>query len=304
MMTYKDFMWSFQSPQQKFTIGKVMLGGVPGENPTVLIGSIFYHNQKRIWINAVDGVFNCEEAGKLIKLQEEFTDKTGLQSMLDVIIPSGRCIEKIIDFVCSVTDSPILIDSPSVNSRVEALKYAEEVGVLERCIYNSLNPESSESEIIKVKEIGVESVVLLAYDTKDLTSNGKVKAIKKLIPKVKELKILIDTCVIDIPSLGLALKAMFNLKSEYGYPIGCGAHNAIETWRGLKTKMGAQSVNPCIAAANTITLAAGADFILYGPIENAPIVFPAVAMVNAAFSQLLIEEGKLPSKNNPIFKIG
>ncbi|MEM1547283.1 MAG: tetrahydromethanopterin S-methyltransferase subunit H [Candidatus Methanomethylicia archaeon] len=297
-------MWIFQSPQQKFTIGKVILGGLPGENPTVLIGSIFYHNQKKIWLNTLDGIFNREEAEKLIKIQEEFADRTGLQSMLDVVIPSRKCIEKIIDFICSVTNSSILIDSPSVNIRIEALKYAGEIGVLEKCIYNSLNPESSELEINKVREIGVGSVILLAYNTKDLTSNGKIKAIKELIPKVKDLKILIDTCVIDIPSLGLALKAMLSLKSEYGYPVGCGAHNAIETWRGLKTKMGTQSINPCIAAANTITLTAGADFILYGPIENAPIVFPAVAMVNAALSQLLIEEGKLPPKNSPIFKIG
>ncbi len=67
--------------------------------------------------------------------------------------------------------------------------------------------------------------------------------------------------------------------------------------------MGVQAVKPCAAVANALTIAAGADWILYGPIEDAPYTFPAVAMVDAAFAQLLMEKGKLPPRNHPIFKI-
>jgi tetrahydromethanopterin S-methyltransferase subunit H len=54
------------------------------------------------------------------------------------------------------------------------------------------------------------------------------------------------------------------VKDELEVPVGCGAYNAISTWRGLKTKMGQRAVEPSIAAFNAVTSAIGADFILYG----------------------------------------
>ena len=39
-------MWKFRVEQKRFEIGTVKIGGLPGEHPTVLIGSIFYRGQK------------------------------------------------------------------------------------------------------------------------------------------------------------------------------------------------------------------------------------------------------------------
>jgi tetrahydromethanopterin S-methyltransferase subunit H len=78
---------------------------------------------------------------------------------------------------------------------------------------------------------------------------------------------------------------------------------AIDTWKGLKKKMGEQSRESCLAAACALTVAAGANFVLYGPIESAEIVFPAIGMVDAAFAQLSIEERQMPNPTHPIFKI-
>jgi tetrahydromethanopterin S-methyltransferase subunit H len=64
-------------------------------------------------------------------------------------------------------------------------------------------------------------------------------------------------------SLGQACKAVLDVKSEFGLPSGCGAHNAIATWRGLKSKMGEQAVKPCQASIVTTAVAAGADFALW-----------------------------------------
>jgi tetrahydromethanopterin S-methyltransferase subunit H len=299
-------MWWLTSQQRKFTIGKVAIGGRSGENPTVLIGSIFYYKQKRLNFNEDTGEFSRKECEKLIKHQEEFSDKTGLPCMLDVVLPSKKWINRIINYVTSITEVPVLLDAPSAQIGVAALDYAKEVGIQDRCVYNSLTPESKKTEYDKIKETRLKAALLLAYDTKDMTCKGRVNAIKKLLPQVIESrieKILIDACVLDVPTLGSAFKAISDLKNELGYPAGCGAHNAIGTWKGLKTKMGLQAKKPCEAVANAITLAAGADFILYGPIENAAFVFPAVAMVNAAFAQLLIEKGTVPSPSHPIFKI-
>jgi tetrahydromethanopterin S-methyltransferase subunit H len=226
--------------------------------------------------------------------------------MLDVVLSSKRWANRVIDFVTSITEAPILLDAPSAEIRIAVANYVKEVGIQEKCIYNSLNPESKTVEFEKIKEIKFNAAVLLAYNSKNMTAAGRVEAIKQLLPLATQSgveKILIDACVLDVPTLGSAFKAIQDLKNELGYPTGCGAHNAIGTWKGLKTKMGLQAVKPCAAAANTITLAAGADFILYGPIEDAPYVFPAVAMVNVAFAQLQIEKGKMPLPSHPIFKI-
>jgi tetrahydromethanopterin S-methyltransferase subunit H len=299
-------MWQQASEQKRFTLGKVTIGGKTGESPTVLIGSIFYHKQKSLDFREETGEFDRNECERLIKLQEEFSDKTGLPCMLDVGLPSKKWISRILDFLISVTDAPILLDAASFEIRVAALDYAKEAGIQDRCVYNSLNPESKKVEYDKIKDTRQKAAVLLAYNARDMTSKGRVDAIKQILPQAIESgieKILMDACVLDVPTLGSAFKAIFVLKNEMGYPAGCGAHNAIGTWRGLKTKMGLEAVKPCAAVANALTIAAGADFILYGPIEDAPFVFPAVAMVNAAFAQLLMEEGKLPITSHPIFKI-
>jgi tetrahydromethanopterin S-methyltransferase subunit H len=299
-------MWQHASEQKKFTVGKVRIGGTIGENPTVLIGSIFYYGQKNLNFREETGDFNRKKCERLIKLQEEFSDKTGLPCMFDVVFSSKKWINLIIDFITSVTDAPILLDAPSAEIRLAALDYARESGIQDRCVYNSLNPESKKAEYDKLKEVRLQAAVLLAYNTKDITSGGRVSSIKQLLPQAIESgieKILMDACVLDVPTLGLAFKAIFDLKNELGYPAGCGAHNATETWRGLKTKMGSEAAKPCAAVANTLTIAAGADFILYGPVEDAPFVFPAVAMVNVAFAQLLIEKGELPLSTHPIFRI-
>lgn len=299
-------MWQLTAEQRKFTIGNVTVGGQLGENPTVLIGSIFYHRQKSLNFREDTGEFNKEEAEKLIKNQEEFSDKTGLPGMLDVVLPSKNWMARLLDFIGSATDMPLFIDSPSAEIRVAALDYVKEAGIIENCVYNSLNPESKSIEYEKISETGLKAAVLLAFNTRNMTAAGRVEAIRKLLPLANQTGIeknFIDAAVLDVPTLGSAFKAIFDLKNETGWPSGCGAHNAIGTWKGLRTKMGLQAVKPCAAVANALTVAAGADWILYGPIEDAPYVFPSIAMVNAAFAELMIEKGKMPPPSHPIFRI-
>jgi len=298
-------LWQFTAEQVKFEIGKVKIGGLPGERPTVLVGSIFY-NKHSILKDEAKGEFDRERAEGLIKLQEEFSDKTGNPHMLDVVGSTPEAIKRFLDFVSSKTDSPLLLDGVTASIRATGLDYVKEVGLKNPIIYNSLLPEYKKEELDKIREANVKNAVLLAFNTREFTSEGRVKAIRKLIPVAKEAgleKLLIDTAVIDIPSLGMAYRAIYELKNEFGLPTGCGAHNAIGTWRGLRTKMGKQATHPSMAVASAITLAAGADFVLYGPIEYADYVFPTVAMVDAAFGQLQIEKGKMPDRTHPIFRI-
>ena len=271
-------MFNFKTSQKTFEIGKVKLGGQPGENPTVLIGSLFYHKHK-ILINEKTGEIDKDNTEKLIKAQEEFSEKTGNPCMIDLVGAYEEAITKLISFVSDVTDTIILIDSPNPQVRIAGAKYVSEVGLSSRVIYNSLIPETKTFEFEAIKESGIESSILLTYKKGVMTSRNRVEAVKELLPKAQEVGIskpLIDAFVLDIPSLGLASRSIIDIKSELGLPCGCGAHNAISTWYGFDKRMGAQAIKPCTTVVNTIPVAFGADFILYGPIEDSKYVFPAV----------------------------
>lgn len=295
-------MWKFEKEQKVFDIGGgVKVGGVPGTRPTVLIGSIFYQKHK-IVTDERKGEFDRCKAEELIKKQEEFSDKTGNPGALDVVAASSEAMIKALDFTAKVTSAPLLMDGISSQIRMEALKYVDEAGLSDRVVYNSITPEYKPNELEALKQSRVRSTILLAYCVKDFTSRGRFKSVSELVPKLQEAgieKIMVDTCVLDIPSLGSACRAIFDVKKELGYPSGCGAHNAIGTWRGLKTKMGKQARNPSLAVASALPVAVGGDFVLYGPIEEADYIFPTVALVDSAYAQLALEIGKRPDKSIP-----
>jgi len=286
-------------------IAGIRLGGPVGKNPTVLIGTIFYHGHK-IVRDPNEGVFDVGRAEELIAMQEELSDRTGNPCMVDVLASSPRAMVRFLDFVADRTDRPILIDGTTAKVRLAGLKHAAEVGLLDRIIYNSLSPGFAREEIESIREIGLRSAILLALNMREFSTAGRVKAVRELLDVALANGIekpLIDTCVMDIPSLGMACKALLKLREEVEWPIGCSPHNAIDTWRGLKTKMGKDAVKPCMAGANVLAAAVGADFLLYGPIEAAKYIFPAVAMVDAALGFLLREEGIKIGKDHPLYKI-
>jgi tetrahydromethanopterin S-methyltransferase subunit H len=299
-------LWNFKAEQEIFQIGGISVGGVPGQRPVVLVGTLFYHGHK-IVKDENAGTFDEAAAEALVKAQDEMSDKTGNPAMIDVVAASAPAMKKAIDFVIDLTKAPILIDSPSEQFRAVGLTYAKEQGILDRVVYNSINPSSKPDELKAIHESGVKSSVFLAYNMKDFSTAGRTSAIRELVGKRQEFGIekpLIDTCVLDLPTLGSALRAMYELKDELGFPVGCGAHNAVALWKGLKTKMGEQAVKPCLASVNATTAAVGADFILYGPIDDAKVVFPAVAMVDTAYSQLPIEKKIQIPRTHPRYRIG
>jgi tetrahydromethanopterin S-methyltransferase subunit H len=299
-------LWNFKAEQKTFEIGRISIGGVPGQRPVVLVGTLFYHGHKVVK-DQNTGTFDEAAAEALVKAQDEMSDKTGNPAMIDVVGASVPGMKKYLEFVVDRTETPLMIDSPSAEIRGAGLAYAKEQGILDRVVYNSITPSSKPDELKMVQESGVSSSVLLAYNMKDFSTAGRTTAIKELVNKRQEFGIekpLIDTCVLDLPTLGSALRAMYELKDELGFPVGCGAHNAVALWKGLKTKMGEQAVKPCLASVNATSAAVGADFILYGPIDDAKVVFPAVAMVDAAYSQLPIEKRIQIPKTHPRYRIG
>jgi len=299
-------MFRFSREQIVFDISGVKIGGQPGENPTVMIGSIFYKGDKCVQ-NEKTGEFNRANAESLIAKLEEISDKTGLPAMLDVVCSNPENARKYLEFAADVTKMPILIDYVSEDAGLSGMEAAKDLGILDRTILNSINPETKPSIYAKAKGVGLKSAIALTYSTKAIISyRERVRLLETLIPKIESAgvtNILVDTVVLDVATLGLACKAIFEVKERYGYPTGCGAHNAIASWKSLKERKDKILLMACSSIVNGLPIAIGADFILYGPISDAEYIFPAISLINAAYAQILMEEGKRPPPNHPRFKI-
>jgi tetrahydromethanopterin S-methyltransferase subunit H len=299
-------MWRLTSEQKIFDISGVRIGGQPGLRPVVLIGSIFYYKHS-IVVDESMGLFKKDEAECLIDIQSELSQKTGNPCMIDVVASTPEAMRRYLEYISDKTDIPILLGGITDKVRIAGLEYIREAGIADRIVYNSVNPHSRSEELEAIAKAGVSASILLTFGPGIIGWKQRVEAAERTIEKLRSYgidKILVDTGVLDVPSLGSASMAIWSIKDRTGYPSGCGAHNAVASWRSLHRSMGREVRDVCGVSASILAVAAGADFILYGPIEYAKLVFPAIAMADAALSQVKMEDGFRIDRLHPRYKIG
>ena len=299
-------MFDFSVKQKTYEISGVKIGGDPGLAPTVMVGSMFY-NGHTVVKDPAEGVFDRAEAESQLRKAEEMSDSTGLPTIVDLVAENAVAAGRYLDFMADTTEMPIFLDVVSEDEMATSIQYAHDHGMLERIIVNSLNPHTGAQVYEKIKEVGCRSAVLLLHSTKYLLSSNKDDLLNELIPKASGAcieNILVDTVVLDIPTLGLAAKAIHHIKDVYGYPCGCGAHNAISSWKRLREKYSNSAVTTVIGVTNALPIAVGADFVFYGPIRHAEAVYPSVAMIDAAYSQLVMEKRIRLERDHPRYRIG
>jgi len=305
-------MFKFEKEQKIFEIGGVKIGGQPGQLPTVMVGSIFYHGDKLVK-NEEQGIFNREKAEDLLKKEEEIAERTGNPRIIDVVGSTPKVIEKYIDFIADATESPFLIDGASADVRIAGAKHVSEVGLVDRVIYNTISFGVKPEEIVAIKDAGLKSAVILAFNPKKLTIEGRMEMLRGT-PETKGLleiareagieKLLLDPAVLDLPDPGPAAKTIYLFKREFGFPAGCGAHNAVDIWANRK-KLDPTTHLIGNIVANTVPIMMGADFVLYGPIDRAPQLYPAIALADAYVAYCMRQEFKMEplTKEHPLFKV-
>lgn len=308
----RDAMIKFDKEQKVFDIAGVKVGGQPGEYPTVLIGSIF-HQKHKIVSDPSKGEFDVAAAQSLIKKNEELYDKTGNPFILDVVATNANALMKYIEFVADVTDAPFLVDGPSADVRLQAMRRAVEIGLRNRAIYNSLDYRFSSEEVSELKEIGVESSMLLAYSPRNVWAEGRLEMLESQPRRMGLLEAsenagiknrLVDTAVLDAPSMGFSAKAIYLVKEKYGLPAGCAPANAIIPWERLKKEYVRHAYLAGIASSVVMNAMFYADFVLYGPIQFAESVYPSCALADAVIAYSARRLGVRPKvKNHPLFKI-
>lgn len=303
-------MLKFEKEQIVYDVSGIKIGGQPGEYPTVLIGSIFYGGHK-IVEDAKKGIFNKQRAEELIRKQEEMSDITGVPGILDVVGEHSEALVKYLDFVSEITSIPLVLDGVDADTRVQALKYVVDAGLQDRVVYNSISKDTREEEIKAIRDSKIKTAIIFAFSD-DPSPFGKVSLLeqipgkKGLLDLAKEAGVtqpLVDTAVLDIPSIGLSSRAIQLIKQQFGIPAGCGPANGMSLW--TKARISKEFYKLCEASAMVFAQSFGADFILYGPIESANTVFPAVATFDGILAYTAKWEVKTKPKTmeHPLFKI-
>ena len=292
-------------------IGGHEIGGAVGQFPTLMIGTLFYHGDKAM-IDDKRGKFDRTLQLNRLALIQDWSERTGLPCFID-IVGSYHSIINYIDFVANETKDPFLVDCATEESALAALKHIEEQGFLERAIFNSINVYTPSSVLEAIREHGLKTSLILANNPRNPLSRGKIDFVlgmnngkPGLLNTARTLgvdNILVDTAVLDLPSIGNALRALSPIREQGQVPVGCGAHNGVQHWKRVKKELTREIFQSADAAASAITIATGADFVLYGPAKNAPYVFPLCAMTNAIMGYASREDRVRLPKNHPLYKI-
>ncbi len=310
-------MFKYEKEQKVYEFGKVKVGGQPGEYPPAYVGTIFYKGHK-IVSDEKTGKFDKEKAEQLWKTQEEFSELTGIPCMLQIVAEHDEAMEKYIEWFTGISDAPFLIDSTDPKVRIAGAKYVTEVGVHDRAIYNSINPSITQQEIEALKNSKLEAAIVLAFNPTDNTVKGRLDILEKggagltkgLLQIAAECgikKYLIDVAATPLGAgAGATFKSVMAVKAKLGLPAGGAPHNIPSAWPWIKPlkKERKEVWYPADIGSNLVMQILGADFLLYGPIENAPMVFPSAAMVSIIVAEAVNELGISPQADwHPIKKL-
>lgn len=273
-------MLSFDKEQKVVQIGNVKLGGQPGENPIVMIGSVFYAKHNALLdekTGKIDKKLVETELNEFVELIED----TKMQGIIDVVGAYPEALVKECEFVADIVDFPFLVDGLNDSSRIPAMATLREIGLNDRAILNSIDEATTDESLEKMKEINVKNAVLLTFGNKYLYPKQKLNFLKEiLIPKAQKANIdnlIIDTAVLDLPSISINFEATQLIKSDLGLPTGFSPANVIYSWDFVK-RYGENARCGAIASLMTYCAVAG-DFILFGPLKFAKCVVPAVALI-------------------------
>jgi len=300
-------MYKFSTQQKVYEIGKVQVGGQPGELPTFLIGSIFWLGQKMVQ-DANKGIFDANEAENIINKMQTLSDITGVPFAFDIVGTTEEAFAKYIDFVSKHSEAPLMLDAMSPKTRMAAADMANKMGLQDRCLYNSVYKGVTDVELAKLKESGIKMSIVLADNPKDNSLPGKMAILEEalaLADKAGITKPLIDTAIPAFaPDMGTAVRAIRDIKEKFGQPTGLGTGNVVTTMGWVKAHFAKEFRKGCVTATNAIMQTIGANWLMFGPAEQSDWVFPAVAVVDTYVASAMSDLDIRPlSETHPIFKV-
>lgn len=275
-------MLEFEQEQKVIEVGNTKIGGQPGENPAVMIGTVFYAAHEAL-LDEKTGKIDKKLVEQEINDFTEVLDDTDMQGIIDVVGGYPEALQKECEFIADLVEYPFLVDGLNDTSRIPAMQGLADVGLLDRAILNSIDEATTEENLYKLKEIGVKNAVLLTFGNRYIFPKQKMEFLKnELIPKANKAGIenyMVDTAVLDLPSIGINVESVELVKKELGLPAGFAPANAIYGWNYVK-KYGDSARCGAITSLMTFCVDSGSDFVLFGPVKFAKCVVPALSMIS------------------------
>jgi tetrahydromethanopterin S-methyltransferase subunit H len=269
----------------ELTIGGATIGGPLGSRPGLLVGSIFYDKHSLV-TDAFAGIFDEDRAARLLARVDGLASRYGLQMAIDVLAASPEAMERYLVFVAARTGLPLLINATEAEVRISGLATAGELGILDRCIFASLNEDTEDAELDALHTYHPGAVMVLANDVSDPTPEGSCEMVANHFrPILDDLGVavpIVDLGAMDPPSIGIAMRGVAAIRERFGYPAGCAFSNAFPGWTGLR-ELGREWWDLSLASALVAVRSSGADFLHYGLIEKAAVAAHAAGTAEVFF---------------------
>lgn len=279
-------MYSFTQDQKVIQVKNINFGGQPGKYPTVLFAGVFFK-----------GTPDYIQAEKELKIMYQLSTQTGIPTIPDFFIRKPEYIPEIIQFIKKAlpSDSPFSIDIIEPDIKIQTLQKLKDENLLARTIYNSIHIGIIDKEQQKLTECTPEATVLVAFNPKDTSPDGKIEVLENgahlrdngLFDVAKQCgirKILVDTAALAPgQNSGAAIAALPVIKEEYGLPTGCAIHNVVEKSKWLDNF---NDVRKLVDVASNCNIPLfGGDFAMFGPITHSEKIIPLIAWQDILISE-------------------
>jgi len=284
----------FKKEQLSYDFGGVTIGGLPGENPTVLIGGLFFKGQP-IVDDTRAGTFDKVLARQWIETGQLMVEKTGHPLMIQAFGRTPTAMEQHLSWLSENFDGTILFESTNSDARKRAIEYCQEIGITNRVIYNSINLSMNEDEKKVLKESSLNMAIILGWSPRATSLPDRMKTITDILKISEDLgieKVLVDPATMPVGAgYGLEHRTILAVKSELGLPTCLGPHNAPSAWRFLKDpEFDHESLHLAAVVASTIaSQVLATDAIMYGSMIRTKEVFTAVALISNALANAAAE---------------
>jgi tetrahydromethanopterin S-methyltransferase subunit H len=309
----KQVILKYESGQLTGSIGGRVFGGQPGQNPPLMITSMFAAGDK-ILQSRKQYKFDRNVARSQIERILELEAITGLPSLVDFVANSTEEIRGYIEMLLEITNEsglPFSSDMFLKKDKLKTAKYVASIGGLDRYLYNSLSffeTENLQEEIEAVAKIGVKHLLLALWDKNTELSEGRMRCLDKMLPLLEPYSfetILCDTTPLSLPASMIGNRAAELIKSKYGLLSGCGRNSGVLNWWRASGEMGGVDTYKSVDTAMEALGSMGADFVIYGPASSADRVYPAVAIAQCNLALQVMDEYKSLPENmdHPIYKM-
>jgi tetrahydromethanopterin S-methyltransferase subunit H len=309
-------MFRLSTPPKICRFAGIEVGGQPGERPPLLIANMFQTGDK-LFISRKDFDFDRDKAKARLKELEEISATTGIPAMVGMVAPKGYDEMRVYtEFFLENSPLPFAVDTWTEKARLETARFIADQGLQDRFLYNSITAWDKDipGQVAKLKEFGIKHVIVQAFDLAgDKRPSGRVKSLDRLLPMVEKgnfESILIDTSVMNLPTIGFSLIANKLVKEKYGWPSGCAPANGSYMWlKGCSEKWGVETGRDVFRGADAglhaLATILWTDWMVYGPMTGTRRIFGAVASAMAVLAMLVYEEGAgLPAaESHPLHRL-